>query len=100
MVEVVKIPKNKVWPKDNALAVARGLKKVNGKGKMIRATLFAPDGGTVVKVFEGRTAQETAWQITDYGYLHLPSHAMYIGMELQAAEEAIIKDKKYSQDPA
>ncbi len=100
VVEVVKLPKNKVWPEINALAVARGLKKVSGKGKMIRATLFAPDGGTVVKVFEGRTAQETAWQITDAGYLTQPAHSMYVGMELQRAEATIINGTKYSQDPA
>jgi len=100
VVEVVPMPKNKIWPADNALAVNRVLRKVKGKGRMIRATLFAPDGGTVVKVFEGRTAQETAWQITDFGYLAIPSHSMYIGMELQRAEAAIINGTKYSQDPA
>lgn len=100
VVEVVPCSKNKVWPKTVGLAVARNLHRVKNKGKMIRATLFAPDGGTVVKVFEGRTAQEAAWQITDYGYLSLAAHAMYVGLELQRAEEAIINGTKYSQDPA
>ena len=54
----------------------------------------------MIKVFEGRTAQEVAWQITDWDYLVKPGHVMYIGMELQKAEEAIAKGKKYYQDPA
>jgi thymidylate synthase len=100
VVEVVKMPKNKTWPEPTPLAVSRGLKKVKDKGRMIRATLFAPNGGAAVKVFEGRTAQEVAWQMTDDGYLQLPAHAMYVGMELQRAEAAIINHKPYSQDPA
>ena len=100
VIEVVKMPKNKVWPKVNALAVARILKKIRTKNRMIRATLFSPDGGKVVKIFEGRTAQETAWQITDAGYLTQAAHSMYVGMELQRAEASIINDTKYSQDPA
>jgi len=100
VIEVVKIPKNKVWPKVNALAVAPILKKVLTKDRMIRATLFSPDGGKVVKIFEGRTAQETAWQITDAGYLTQAAHSMYVGMELQRAEASIINDTNYSQDPA
>lgn len=100
VIEVASLPKNKVWPPINGLAVARNLPKVKSKGKMIRATLFAPDGGSVIKIFEGRTAQETAWQITDAGYLVQPAHAMYVGMELQRAEAAIINGTKYSQDPA
>lgn len=100
VIEIVPLSKNKVWPKNNGLAVARNLAKVANKGKMIRATLFAPDGGKVVRIFEGRTAQETAWRITDSGYLVQPSHSMYVGMELQRAEAAIINGTKYSQDPA
>lgn len=74
--------------------------KGKGTGKLIRATLLAPDGGIPLKIFEGRTAQEVAWQITDWGYLRDPSHAMYIGQELQKAEECIIRNEVYSQDPA
>ena len=45
-------------------------------------------------------AQEVAYQMTDWGYLKLPAHAMYIGQELQRAEEAIMAGKRYHQDPA
>lgn len=69
-------------------------------GKLIRATLFEPNGGPAMKVFEGRTAQEVAWQITDWNYLSEPGHMMYVGLELQKAEESIRKGKSYNQDPA
>jgi dihydropteroate synthase len=51
-------------------------------------------------MFEGRTAQEVAWQITDWNYVKIPGHAMYVGTELQRAEEAIARGEEYSQDPA
>ncbi|NMB57444.1 DUF4346 domain-containing protein [Candidatus Beckwithbacteria bacterium] len=68
--------------------------------KLIRATLFAPNGGGALKILEGRTAQEVAYQITDWNYVVDPSHCMYIGQELQRAEECIKNKKKYHQDPA
>jgi len=71
-----------------------------GRGKFIRATLFEPDGGPAMKVFEGRVAQEVAWQITDWDHILEPGHMMYIGLELQKAEESIRGDKTYNQDPA
>jgi len=68
--------------------------------RLIRCTIYEPNGGPVLKVFEGRTAQEVAWQVTDWGYLKMPDHAMYVGTELQRAEEAIVHEMEYSQDPA
>lgn len=68
--------------------------------KLIRCTIYEPAGGPSLKVFEGRTAQEVAWQITDWGYVKDPGHAMYVGTELQRAEEAIARGEAYSQDPA
>ncbi len=85
-------------------AVSQTLKRIpkrgRNAGKLIRATMFAPDGGAPIKIFEGRTSQEVAWQITDWGYLRDPGHIMYIGIELQKAEEAIVRGGGYSQDPA
>lgn len=75
-------------------------KKARESGKLIRATLYAPDEGGAVKMFEGRTAQEVAWQITDWKYVTDPGHLMYVGLELQKAEEAIVAGRKYNQDPA
>ncbi|PWU23224.1 hypothetical protein C5B42_03610 [Candidatus Cerribacteria bacterium 'Amazon FNV 2010 28 9'] len=81
------------------MAIERMLKKVP-QGKLIRATIFEPNGGPAIKCFEGRTAQEVAWQITDWKYLTDPGHLMYVGLELQKAEEAIKARKSYEQDPA
>ncbi|MCH7951173.1 DUF4346 domain-containing protein [Patescibacteria group bacterium] len=85
-------------------AVSMGLKRLpkrgRNAGKLIRATIYAPDGGAPLKVFEGRTAQEVAYQIADWGYISESSHSMYIGLELQRAEEAIIRGGGYHQDPA
>lgn len=83
------------------LAVTVELKRMPKEAKrLIRCTLFEPGGGPALKMWEGRTAQEVAWQITDWGYLKDPGHAMYIGTELQRAEEAIVAEAKYDQDPA
>ena len=83
------------------IAVQRELKRMPPKlVKLIRVTLGDPDGGTPLKIFEGRTAQEVAWQITDWEYVKIPAHAMYVGTELQRAEEAIARGEAYSQDPA
>ena len=83
------------------MAVARELKRIpKDAHKLIRVTLGDPNGGTPLKYFEGRTAQEVAWQLTDWGYVKDPGHAMYIGTELQRAEEAIAHGTAYSQDPA
>jgi thymidylate synthase len=123
VVEVIKAKDAQVWPglanpaslnatvgrratTDEATpyAVTQMLKylpdKGKGTGKLIKATLMAPDGGMPIKIFEGRTAQEVAWQITDGGYLRDPAHAMYVGQELQKAEDCIIRGEKYFQDPA
>jgi len=92
--EIVKVP----------FAVEMGWKRLpkrgRNAGKIIRATLYEPNGGPAVKVFEGRTAQEVAYQISDGGYLRDPAHALYVGQELQRAEESIVRGGGYHQDPA
>lgn len=112
VVEIIKQEEAQVWvefvrryEKESVpYAVAAALKEMPKRGrragKLIRATLFAPDGGAPLKVFEGRTAQEVAYQITDWNYIVEPSHAMYIGQELQRAEECIKQGKRFHQDPA
>ena len=83
-------------------AVSKTLSSLPAKGekKLIRATLFEPDGGPAASIFEGRTAQEVAWQLTDGRFLVDPGHLMYVGLELQKAEEAIRSNRGYTQDPA
>jgi thymidylate synthase len=64
--------------------------------------LYAPNGGLLLKEWRGKTAMEIYMQVTDWDYLVLPSHLIYIGTELQRAEYAIKsgQPEKYSQDPA
>src|SRR5260221_408666 len=83
------------------LAIQQMLRRMpKDQDKLIRATLFEPNGGPAVKMFEGKTAQEVAWQITDWKYLTDPGHVMYAGLELQKAEESIKNGTVYVQDPA
>jgi len=109
IVEVIKEGEAYVWPafaqkyktQSVPYAVAKTLPTMpKNTGRLIRATLFEPDSGPAIKIFEGRTAQEVAWQITDWDYILEPGHMMYIGLELQKAEEAIRAGRSYTQDPA
>jgi len=70
-----------------------------GDGRIV-VKLFAPNGGLLLKQWEGQTAFEVYMQITDWEFLSLPSHAVYLGSELQRAEEALFRGEFYSQDPA
>lgn len=109
IVEVIREEEAYVWPmfakryetQSIPYAVAKTLPTMPKKhGRLIRATLFEPDGGPAIKIFEGRTAQEVAWQITDWNYMLEPGHMVYVGLELQKAEESIRKGTPYTQDPA
>lgn len=68
----------------------------------IVAKLYAPNGGLLLKEWRGKTAMEVYIAITDWEYIVMPSHLIYIGTELQRAEFAIKSGKadKYDQDPA
>lgn len=125
VVEVIEEKDAQVWPywskryetEPVPMAVDRMLKKMsklsqqttdnslqqrtaNPSGKLIRATIFEPNGGPAMKMFEGRVAQEVAWQISDWNYSTIPGHMMYVGLELQKAEDAIKAETTYEQDPA
>jgi len=109
VVEVIPVKEAQVWPgwskryqsQAVPMAVQVELKRLPKLPKqLIRVTLGDPNGGTPFKIFEGRTAQELAWQITDWNYVKDPAHAMYVGTELQRAEEAIARGESYHQDPA
>ncbi|MEP7166695.1 MAG: thymidylate synthase [Candidatus Woesebacteria bacterium] len=83
------------------MAVERMLRKLpKTNDRMIRATIFEPNGGPAMKIFEGRVAQEVAWQISDWNYSGIPGHMMYVGLELQKAEDALKNGTPYEQDPA
>jgi len=66
------------------------------------AKLYAPNGGLLLREWRGTTAMEVYMQMTDWDYLMLPSHLIYIGTELQRAEYAIREGRPhaFSQDPA
>ena len=68
--------------------------------KEIVAKLYAPDGGLQLAEWRGEKAYEVYVQMTDWDYLIMPSHLIYIGTELQRAEYAIEKGMSYHQDPA
>lgn len=90
-----------LWKEGVPLAIMQELaRRKRGERKIIKAVLYEPDGGPAVREWYGRTPHETMWQMTDWGYLRDPSHAMYVGIELQKAFEAIVESKSYSQDPA
>ncbi|MBI4130027.1 hypothetical protein HY468_01785, partial [Candidatus Roizmanbacteria bacterium] len=68
-----------------------------GTGKIV-VKLYAPEGGLVLKQWEGKTAMETFLQIADWEYLVLPAHAIDIGAQIQRAEYAVRFGWEYSQD--
>lgn len=72
--------------------------EVDRKNKLILVKLFAPDGGLMLKQWYGKTALDLVWQITDGDFFSMPSHAMYVGAELQRAEEALVSGASYTQD--
>lgn len=109
VVEVIPENEAMVWPywskryetQPVPMAVERMLKRLPSPvNRLIRATLFEPNGGPAIKMFEGRTAQEVAWQISDWKYMTDPGHLLYVGLELQKAEEVIRQGTTYIQDPA
>jgi thymidylate synthase len=70
------------------------------KEKLIKVTLFEPDGGPAIKEWTSKKASELVWKINDWDYISMPDHAMYIGTEIQRAEYCLKNNIKYHQDPA
>lgn len=69
----------------------------------IVAKLYAPNGGSLLKEWRGKTAMDLYIAMVNVGdYLVDPSHLIYIGTELQRAEYAIKEGRvaDFSQDPA
>lgn len=90
-----------LWTEGVPMAIMQELRRYKkDETKLIKATMYEPDGGPAVREWYGRTPHEVMWQMTDWGYLKDPAHAMYVGVELQKAFEAIVAKKQYHQDPA
>jgi len=87
-------------PKQHFVEDPRGnyLIEVDQEKKLIIVKLYAPSGGLLLKQWEGKKALDLIWQITDWDYLSMPSHAAYLGTELQRAEEALKRGETYIQD--
>lgn len=80
----------------------RGRSKRNEKQPFgfIKVTLFEPNGGPPLKQWQGKKALDLVWKISDWHYIALPAHAMYVGLELKRAEYCLKKGLPYHQDPA
>lgn len=63
----------------------------------IKATLYQPDGGPIIKEWTGKTAKELTWKICDKNYIVMPAHAMDIGAELAKAEYSLKNRLPYRQ---
>lgn len=77
--------------------------KPTDKEYEIVVKIYAPNGGLLLKEWRGKTAMEIYIDMVNIGeYLVLPSHAIYIGTEMQRAEYYIKlgMPEKYNQDPA
>lgn len=68
--------------------------------KEIIVTLYEPDGGPPIKEWRAKKALELVWKINDWNFISMPDHAMYIGTEIQKAEDCLKTGKKYKQDVA
>lgn len=69
-----------------------------GSGEIV-LNLYAPKGGLLLKSWKGQTAMQVYLQLTDWDFLVMPSHLIYVGTELQRAEYALKNGFDYSQDP-
>ncbi|MEI6690799.1 MAG: thymidylate synthase [bacterium] len=90
-----------LWKTGVPMAIMHELKSLpKTNRKLLRATLYEPNGGPMAKQWVGRTPHEVMWQITDPGYIKSPDHAMYVGIELQKAYQCLVDEIQYHQDPA
>jgi len=77
----------------------KGIAKDPKTGKPLKCTNGAKR--TPIKIFKGKTAKEVGIQLTE-GNAPFPisklDHALYLGRELQKAEDCLINGKPYIQD--
>ena len=66
-------------------------------GKII-VKLVHPDTGKELEVFEGKDAQTVRRKIAEVAEFENSYHAMYVGQELQRAENALKNNEEYEQD--
>lgn len=76
----------------------RGNYIISVSDEKIVVTLINPEKGQELEKFEGKTAQELSRKISKFGSLINFYHALYIGAELQKAEDALKNKVSYVQD--
>ena len=97
----------KIEPLTNELILEHYLNNIDQKGRAIDPESGEPIGCNTKRVnkpnniFKGKSAKEVGIQISEgngpYPMSRL-DHAIYIGRELQRAEQCLISGKKYIQD--
>ena len=91
----------------NELILEHYLNNIDNKGRAIDPESGEPIGCKTKRdnkpnnIFKGKSAKEVGIQISE-GYAPFPisrlDHAIYIGRELQRAEQSLINGEKYIQD--
>ena len=97
----------KIEPKTNELILEHYLNDIDQKGRAIDPESGEPIGCKTKSrnqpnnIYRGKSAKQLAIQISEghgpFPISHL-DHAIYIGRELQRAEQCLISGKKYIQD--
>ena len=97
----------KIEPKTNELILEHYLNDIDQKGRAIDPESGAPIGCKAKRsnqpsnIFRGKSAKEVGIQISE-GQGPFPisrlDHVIYIGRELQRAEQCLITGKEYIQD--
>ena len=97
----------KVEPLKNELIVEHYLNNIDNKGRAIDPESGKPIGcktkssNQTSNIFRGKSAKEVGIQISE-GHCHFPisrlDHAIYIGRELQRAEQCLKTGEEYIQD--
>ena len=97
----------KVEPLKNELILEHYLNNIDKKGRAIDPESGEPIGcktkraNQPSKIYKGKSAKEVGIQISEghgpFPISHL-DHAIYIGRELQRAEQCLITGEKYIQD--
>ena len=97
----------KIEPKTNELILEHYLNDIDQKGRAIDPESGEPIGcktksrNQPSNIYRGKTAKQLGIQISEghgpFPISHL-DHAIYIGRELQRAEQCLISGKQYIQD--
>tara|TARA_B100001250_G_C19433538_1_gene628562 strand:- start:150 stop:551 length:402 start_codon:yes stop_codon:yes gene_type:complete len=97
----------KVEPVNKELILEHYVNNIDRKGRAVDTETGKPIGCKTInkkkpsKIFRGRSAKEVGIQISEGKgplYLSRLDHALYVGRELQRAEQCLKTDEEYIQD--